>query len=46
MLADEVVTSWFDPIAIETYIGMKRMELKLEGDTLDDALCGRYEEIY
>lgn len=46
MLADKVVTSWFDPIAIETYAGMKRMELKLAGGDVDDALCRRYAEIY
>jgi glutamine synthetase len=46
MLADKVVISWFDPIAIETYVGMKRMELKLSGSNVDDALCKRYAEIY
>jgi glutamine synthetase len=46
MLADKIVTSWFDPVAIETYVGMKRMELKLAGSNLDDALCKRYAEIY
>jgi glutamine synthetase len=46
MLADTTVTSWFDPLAIETYVGMKRMELKLAGDTVDDAMCRRYAEIY
>ena len=46
MLADATVTSWFDPIAIETYAGMKRMEMKLAGDVLDDALCHRYAGIY
>jgi hypothetical protein len=25
---------------------MKRMELKLAGDAVDDALCRRYAEIY
>lgn len=44
--ADTTVTSWFSPIALETYIGMKRMEMKLAGDKLDDALCRRYAEIY
>ena len=46
MLADATVTSWFDPIAIETYTGMKRKEMQLAGDALDDALCQRYAEIY
>ena len=46
MLADATVTSWFDPIAIETYTGMKRKEMQLAGDVPDDALCQRYAEIY
>ncbi len=46
LLADATVLSWFDPVAIETYTGMKRMELKLGGDALDDALCLRYAAIY
>lgn len=46
LLADRTVCGWFDPIAVETYVGMKRMELKLAGDAVDDALCRRYAEIY
>lgn len=46
LLSDETVCSWFAPVAIETYVGMKRMELQLAGDALDDALCRRYAEIY
>ncbi len=46
MLADPVVTGWFDPMAIETYAGMKRREMTLAGSALDDALCQRYREIY
>lgn len=46
MLADSTVTSWFDPAAIETYVGMKRMEMKLAGPDIDDALCRRYARIY
>ena len=46
MLADKSVTSWFAPVAIETYVGMKRMELKLAGPAVDEALCRRYAEIY
>ena len=46
MLADNIVTSWFDPLAIETYVGMKRKEMELAGSTLDNALCRRYAEIY
>lgn len=46
MLADETVCGWFAPVAIETYVGMKRMEMKLAGDSVDDAMCRRYAEIY
>jgi glutamine synthetase len=46
MLDDTVVTSWFDPLAIKTYVGMKRMEMKLAGKIADDAMCRRYSEIY
>ena len=44
--ADATVMSWFSSAALETYTGMKRMELKLAGDAVDDALCRRYAEIY
>lgn len=46
LLADKTVCGWFAPVAVETYVGMKRMEMLLAGDTLDDALCRRYAEIY
>ena len=46
LLADETVTGWFAPVALETYVGMKRMEMKLAGEAVDDAMCRRYAEIY
>ena len=46
LAGDKTVLSWFDPLAIETYTGMKRMEMKLAGAKIDDALCRRYAEIY
>lgn len=46
LLADKTVCDWFAPRALETYVGMKRMELKLAGEALDDAQCRRYAEIY
>jgi glutamine synthetase len=46
LLSDKAVLSWFDPLAIDTYVGMKRMEMKLAGEAVDDALCRRYAEIY
>lgn len=44
--ADDTVTSWLDPLALETYIGMKRMEITLAGAPVDDTMCRRYAEIY
>jgi glutamine synthetase len=46
LLADKTVCGWFAPEALDTYVGMKRMELKLVGDALDDAQCKRYAELY
>lgn len=46
LLADKTACGWFAPVAIETYVGMKRMEISLAGERLDDALCRRYAEIY
>jgi glutamine synthetase len=44
--ADATVLSWFAPVAVETYVGMKRMELQLAGTNVDDAMCQRYANIY
>jgi glutamine synthetase len=44
--ADPTVTGWFDPRLIETYCGMKRMEMAQAGPSIDDALCARYATIY
>jgi glutamine synthetase len=44
--ADPVVLGWFDPLLLETYTGMKQMELSLAGADLNDALCQRYAAIY
>lgn len=46
LAADAVVTGWLGPLAVETYLGMKRMEIALAGPLLDDALCQRYAAIY
>ena len=46
LAGDKTVLSWFDPLAIETSTGMKRMEMQLAGAKMDDALCRRYAEIY
>lgn len=44
--ADKVAAGWFSPLALQTYLGMKRAEIALAGDALDDALCARYAGIY
>ncbi len=44
--ADETVSGWFSTVAMETYHGMKRMEMKLVDGIEGDALCQRYAEIY
>ncbi len=46
LLADATVRGWFAPVAVETYVGMKRMEMKLAGENVDDAMCRRYAGIY
>ncbi|HMS96039.1 MAG TPA: glutamine synthetase family protein [Tabrizicola sp.] len=46
LTADTVAASWFSPLALETYVGMKRAEITLAGEALDDALCTRYADIY
>ena len=46
LAADKTVCDWFAPVALETYIGMKRMELKLGEGQTPDALCKRYAFIY
>ncbi|WP_372424415.1 glutamine synthetase [Salinarimonas chemoclinalis] len=44
--ADPVASAFLPPAALETYLGMKRAELALAGEALDDALCARYAAIY
>lgn len=44
--ADCTVKGWFTPEALETYTGMKRMELKLCEGLDAEALCQRYATIY
>lgn len=46
LAGDAVVAGWFAPLALETYLGMKRSEIALAGPDLDDALCQRYAGIY
>jgi glutamine synthetase len=44
--ADATATGWFSPAMIETYVGMKEMELKLGAGLDADRLCARYAHIY
>ena len=46
LLADKTVSGWFAPAALDTYVGMKRMELKLCAGLEGDALCRRYATVY
>ena len=46
LLADDHIKEWFSPAALETYVGMKRMELKLCDGIDVDELCKRYSKIY
>ena len=46
LMADSKATNWLSRSAIDTYVGMKRMELKLcRGIEIDD-LCRKYAQIY
>ena len=44
--SDTVARGWLGNLGVETYVGMKRAEIALAGDVLDDALCARYAGIY
>lgn len=44
--ADDTVRSWFDPLMIESYTGMKRMEDSLMAGLDEAERCARYAEIY
>jgi glutamine synthetase len=46
LAADKIVSGWFSKPALDTYLGMKRMEMALAGKFEGDALCERYSEIY
>ncbi len=46
LAADKIVTGWFSTPALDTYLGMKRMEMALAGKFEGDSLCERYAEIY
>ena len=46
LMADKTVTGWFAPQALDTYVGMKRMEMTLCEGLTGDALCQRYAGIY
>jgi glutamine synthetase len=46
LAADKTVCGWFSPMALDTYLGIKRMELDVAGQLESDALCRRYAEIY
>lgn len=44
--ADETARVWFDPVFLETYLGMKRAELKLVEGLGGEELIARYVTVY
>lgn len=44
--ADEIAKNWFAPLLYETYVGVKREELKLADGLDNNEMCRRYESIY
>jgi len=46
LAADRGLCGWLAPAALDTYVGMKKMELRLAGGLEGDALCQRYADIY
>ena len=46
LAADKIVSGWFSGQALETYLGIKRMEIDFAAKLESDALCRRYAEIY
>jgi glutamine synthetase len=46
LAADKIVCGWFSARALDTYVGVKRMELHFAEKFESDALCKRYAEIY
>jgi glutamine synthetase len=44
--ADETAAAWFAPSLLDSYLGMKRMEMKLVEGLDDAALCQRYAAVY
>jgi glutamine synthetase len=46
LAADKTVRGWFSSAALDTYLGIKRMEMEVADELKSDALCRRYAEIY
>lgn len=44
--ADETVRSWFPPVFEETYLGVKREELKIVDGNTADTICAMYRDRY
>lgn len=44
--ADARVLSWLPPLLLETYVGLKRTEIRLAEGLDDAALCRRYGAVY
>ncbi|MCL6706307.1 glutamine synthetase family protein [Pseudomonas sp. R2.Fl] len=44
--ADTTVTGWFDPLLIESFVGIKREELKLVDGKTEAEICDLYRSVY
>ncbi len=44
--ADAIACSWFAPVFIESFVGMKAEEMKALADLDESAICERYREVY
>ena len=44
--ADETVTSWFSPLFIETYLGVRRQELQMLAGKSPDEICDLYRGLF
>lgn len=45
-LADATVTGWFDPLFVETFVGLKRHEAERTADLEPNEICELYGKLY
>ncbi|MEZ5803730.1 MAG: glutamine synthetase family protein [Rhizobiaceae bacterium] len=46
LLADEIVTGWFAPAFVETFVGVKRHEAEKLSEMTPEAICDLYRTLY